>query len=418
MDAANKLILTESETLNLLSAFYKEALMFLNIPEEKHALIKNQSDATPQCINPLHIEFSTTTIYVQIQFFRFMVASNPTFGNDAPTMYRMYGYMLAYVWSEYVDNGRRLHFPMNHEAIAFANALLIVKGIPIHNRKPLPMELLRYLGFDPNDLKPSIQMLRNKFGINCIIRNAKDRVNNKIVELVSYSPNEFKKRGDKFIELYNENRTRELPSIKDGELGSISNPFANVDEAADYILKLDKERLSSDRYRTEIANEQYYYDFETNSFRISWASPHVSYYPIDNAQYPYFVVNQLSQVRIAQPPRFSIKPSLRNNKFLYRGQAEFYSPCKPSLFRDRNKQYFVDDLIQLDEMEVLLQDHPLVKLFEQGFMLMHEYIQFKINYSGLSQHYYNKTHMFYKNAKESRHTPGFFLYFLIFLFSS
>jgi hypothetical protein len=44
-------------------------------------------------------------------------------------------------------------------------------------------------------------------------------------------------------------------------------------------------------------------------------------------------------------------------------------------------------------MEVLLKEHPLVKLFEQGFMLMNEFIQFKINYVGLSQHYYNNTHL-------------------------
>ena len=44
-------------------------------------------------------------------------------------------------------------------------------------------------------------------------------------------------------------------------------------------------------------------------------------------------------------------------------------------------------------MEVLLREHPLVKLFEQGFMLMNEFIQFKINYVGLSQHYYNNTHL-------------------------
>ena len=84
---------------------------------------------------------------------------------------------------------------------------------------------------------------------------------------------------------------------------------------------------------------------------------------------------------------------LWNNKFLYRGQAKFYSPCKPSIFRDLKKDYFIDDMIQINEMEVLLRDHPLVKLFEQGFMLMNEFIQFKINYMGLSRHYYNYTHL-------------------------
>lgn len=33
----------------------------------------------------------------------------------------------------------------------------------------------------------------------------------------------------------------------------------------------------------------------------------------------------------------------------------------------------------------------MVKLFEQGIDLVHEHIQIKVNYAGLSQHYYNKT---------------------------
>lgn len=393
MMLGNKLMFTEKETLDLLRAFFKEALKFLKVSEEKYPVIKNGVCSTPQGLRPIYIDFSASTIYFHAHFFRRMVAYNPTAGNDSPTVYRMNGYLLAYVWSEYIATGKRLDYPQNHDAMVFANALSILKGVPIHSGEHLPKESIRYIGFDPYDLKPALQMLRDKFGIDCIIRNAKDRVNNQMLELVSYSPSEYKRRGARYVELFEENRNRTLHSINDGDLGSISNPFANVDAAADYILKLDRDRLLSDSYRTEISNEQYFYDFETNSFRISWASPNVAYYSIENARHPYFVANQLSQLRVNIPPRFSIKPSLNNNKFLYRGQAVFYSPCKPSLFRDAKKHYFVDDIIQIDEMEVLLQDHPLVKLFEQGFMLMHEFIQFKINYSGLSQHYYNRTNL-------------------------
>ena len=97
------------------------------------------------------------------------------------------------------------------------------------------------------------------------------------------------------------------------------------------------------------------------------------------------MVNQLSTHN-----KFVLKPSLANHKFLYRGQSRFFSPCKPSLFRE-NKDYFVDDIIQIKEFQCLLKTHPLVQLFERGFELLHDTFYFKINYDGLSQHYYNNT---------------------------
>lgn len=93
-------------------------------------------------------------------------------------------------------------------------------------------------------------------------------------------------------------------------------------------------------------------------------------------------------------PRFSIKPSLAHNKFLFRGQSEFYNPCVPNMFRNKNKvveHQYVDDVIQMNELEVLLRHHPLVQLFERGFYLAHEFFRFKVDYEGLSQHYYNHT---------------------------
>ena len=308
MSADNKLILTEEETVELLCAFYKEALKFLNVSDEKAAEIKKEFFVPTSA--PVYIDYQSRTIHVQIQFFRTMIALNPMAGNDNPSIYRMYGYMLAYIWSEYISAGKKLDFPTNRDAAAFANALFIIKGLPIHHRQPASKEYIKFIGYDPYDLEPVLQMLRNKFGIDCQIRQAKDRTNNKIIELVSFTPEEYKKREDSLIELYEENRHRVFPSLNEGDLGSSTNPFANVDEAAEFILKLDKERLISDRYRNMISNEQFFYDYETNCFRISWASPNVAYYQIESAQYPYFIANQLSSVRVAEPPRFSLKPSL------------------------------------------------------------------------------------------------------------
>ena len=108
MKVDNKLIFTEEETFELLVAFYKEALKFLNVSEEKAAVIEKESIVPTS--PPVYIDFHTQTIYVQIQFFRTIVALNPMASNDSPTMYRMYGYMLAYIWSEYISTGKKLDF--------------------------------------------------------------------------------------------------------------------------------------------------------------------------------------------------------------------------------------------------------------------------------------------------------------------
>lgn len=384
----DKFILTEQETLQLLTAFYKEGLDFIGVPAADYAEVINDFSWSPES-SPISIDFPESRIYISIPFFRMMLALDSNYSNDGPTVYRVLGYQLAYAWYTYLFSGKRLHLPYDKECMVFAKSLCIIKGLPIPNTT----EFSKVSGDGPYDLTPELHMLRNKFGIDCIVRSGKELFTHKVMDVVSFSTHELKRRGEQFIELYNENLSQRLPVIREGELGSSTNPFPNVEEAAAYILKLNRERLLSDRYRQMIADEKFYYDFQSGSFRISWASPNVAYYHIDGASYPYFVANQLSQTNNVTPPRFSLKPALRNNKFLYRGQAEFFSPCRPSLFRDMKKHYYVDDIIQINEMEVLLKEHPLVKLFEQGFYLMNEFVRFKINYAGLSQHYYNRTNL-------------------------
>ena len=392
-DNYKKLILTEEETYQLLVAFYREALDFLKLPRERHAEILNGCNPMSNGRQPISVDFSDSRIYVVIPFFRMLVEEDPNYRNDGPTIYRTYGYQLAYVWHTYLTTGKKLNIPLDKSCVFFAQSLSIIKGLPIHNRPKLSSDMIKIIGYDPNDISLILKMLRENFKMDCVVKRAWDYVNQNYIEFISFSQNESQYRQEQFQNLYNENIARPLPSLMNGELGSETNPFENVDEAAAYILKLEGERLASDRYRQHVDDEQYYYDYQTGSFRISWASPNVSFYNIENANRHYFVANQLSQTRIAIPPRFSLKPTLRDNKFLFRGQAEFYSPCKPSLFRNSEKRYYVDDIIQINELEVLLRDHPLVKLFEQGFFLMNEFIRFKINFIGLSQHYYNKTHL-------------------------
>ena len=393
MTPQDKFILTEEETFLLLNAFYKEALAFLNVPVERHAELVHECRVGVHACNPIFVDYQRSLIQIEIQFFRAMVAQSPHISNDAPTQYRFHGYKLAHVWHRYVSAGIAVDYIMDVGSTIFAQALNVLKGLPLLQCQPVSPVIKKIMGFDPNDRTPILEMLRSQFGMNCRIRSAYDIDGGRLMEVISYTRKEAETRAANMMKLIYESKGRPLASIVEGNLGSESNPFANVDEAADYILKIEKERLLSDPYRQNIDHEQFYYDFEHDYFRMSWASPNVCYYEYDNAESPYFVVNQLSRRGSSQVPRFSLKPALRHNKFLYRGQAEFYPSCRPSMFRNVDKHYYIDDIIQINEMEVLLQEYPLVKLFEQGFYLMHEFFRFKINYLGLSQHYYNRTNL-------------------------
>lgn len=395
----SKFLFTEEETFLLFKEFLYEALRFLNVDEERYPEISNTLPlGCDDKSRPIYIDYDNNLILISIPFFRSVAAWNPSNNNDGPTMYRATAYKAAYIWRTYLSLGDKRDYSTDVESTVFAQVLNIIKGIPLlplipDNRTTLVAKSI--VGIDPNDRQPILKMLREEFGMLCQVKTKYDIAERRQKDFIVYTQEENERRSREFRNLYNESLARPTPpKIVEGELGSETNPFENVDVAAEYILKLEQEHLKADRYRQSIDNEQYYYDYERGYFRISWASPNVGYYDLGDVSYPCFVANQLSLQpgsKNLQMPRFTIKPSLRNKKFLFRGQAEFFNPCKPSMFRDKAKTYFVDDVIQINELEILLQQHPLVKLFEQGFMLMNEFIRFKIHYGGLSQHYYNNT---------------------------
>ena len=393
----HKFLMTEEETFQLFQEFCYEALVFLNVDKGAYPeIINGTSHYYAERLKLVDVDYQNSRIYIAVTFYRVMLEHTPQCQNDAPTVYRTMAYKVAYLWHLYVLTGERRIFESDIESFIFAESLKIIKGVPLAPVIPDEQRQIfkETIGFDPNDRRPMLKLLEEKFGMPCQVRRRYDVANGKYREFVSLVPQEQERRSQELLKLYKQSNERSLPYIEEGELGSYTNPFANVDDAAEYILELEKRYLATDPYRQFVDNEQYFYDYGRSYFRISWASPYVGYYDLGDTEYPCFVANQLSQQpngKKTQMPRFSLKPSLRKNKFLYRGQAEFYSPCKPSLFREKGKTYFVDDMIQMNELEILLEQHPLVKLFNQGFMLMHEHIRFKINYEGLSQHYYNKT---------------------------
>jgi len=390
-------ILTDSEIMEMLVAFYAEALRFLDVPSEQWADVKTGAvfDGTDGKLSIISINYAKRKIIVCLPALKMMLLTSPNATGDSPSVYRSCGYKLARLWQQYLKTGQQRIFNQDEDSYVFAEALGIIKGLPLIDA-PVDGNLVKTIGFNPFDREAAISMLRDEFGIDCCVKHGYDLSNKTERSFVALTDQECLRRGSELMALREECNKRPLPKRNEGELGSKSNPFANVDEAADYILTIEKERLDTDVYRQAIKKEQYYYDFEHGFFRIPWASANVGYYPIEGSAYPCFIVNQLSQ-RVShfnEMPRFSIKPSLANNKFLFRGQSEFFDPCVPNMFRDKTKvaaHQFVDDVIQINELEVLLRQHPLVKLFEQGFYLLHEFFRFKVDYMGLSQHYYNRT---------------------------
>lgn len=399
-------ILTDSEIIEMLGAFYSEALHFLGVPQDQWAKISvgMAFDGTDGKASIISTNYAKRKILVCLPVLKMIIQSNPKATGDTPSVYRSYGYKLARFWQQYLKTGECRVFVQDKDSDDFAIALGIVKGLPQIDT-PIDESMVKAIGHNPVDREAAIKMLRDEFGIDCCVKHGFDIANKETRTFVTLTDDARQRRGSELFKLIEDSNNRSLPKINEGEKGSKSNPFANVDEAADYVLAIEKERLESDVYRQAIKDEQYYFDDRHGCFRISWASANVGYYPLEGVDYPCFVVNQLSQRpgHGTEMPRFSIKPSLAKNKFLYRGQSQFYENCVPNLFRDEEKvkecqleekaNQFVDDVIQVNELEVLLRQHPLVKLFEQGFYLLHEFFRFRVDYEGLSQHYYNRTPM-------------------------
>jgi hypothetical protein len=234
---------------------------------------------------------------------------------------RTNAYASAWLWSRYVGEGLTNQWSVSDEIFSFA--LCELKGI---HCTPPPF------------INATIALLKDKFGINCRCRDAimQDKSKRQLITLTSDAHQQLI---SKKIDLIDQSCQTKLPILQSNELGTKENPFANVDEAADFILNLEKRTLANDAYRQDILREQYFYDINQQCFRIPWASANVSYYRGTNVIENGFVVNQF----------------------------------------------------QNQELIVLLNSHPLVKLLGNGIELFHDYFRFEMNYYGLSQHYYNKT---------------------------
>ena len=168
--------------------------------------------------------------------------------------------------------------------------------------------------------------------------------------------------------------------------------FENIYEARDYILSLEAKVLAKDinRKSTPICINPPQYNVPFDKYIKN------AIIPMDSLDYSYsayfnyadddkFIMTRLNS------GRYSLNPNLRNRKFLFRGESEFHPICKPNLYRNPKKQYFLDSFIYGDEMIRLILSHPLVQLLDLGIKLNNKLCRFEMNYYGLLQHYYNKT---------------------------
>ena len=167
--------------------------------------------------------------------------------------------------------------------------------------------------------------------------------------------------------------------------------FEDIFQARDYILKIEQEKLKSDTFHQKPP-----LIFPISDFNLFSEKLDISPIPMDSLENPnaaYFNCAEESKFIMTRlmSGRYSLKPNLRKRKFLFRGETEFHNPCKPNLFRDTKKSYFLDSMIYGDEMFCLILSHPLVQLLDMGGMLNGEHIRFEMNLYDLIQHYYNKT---------------------------
>lgn len=167
--------------------------------------------------------------------------------------------------------------------------------------------------------------------------------------------------------------------------GTEDNPFNNLLEACEFIKKEEQLAYAADTFISDtLANRKFNYLVSDNIYNIPLADAFVIMIN-NNIPKEGFVVNHLLS------GKFSFKPNLFGRKFLFRGQSEYFEKCTPNLFRNQNKDYYLDNLIWYQEMELMVRSHPLVALLNKGVDLMHDMFRFEMNYGGLSQHYYNKT---------------------------
>lgn len=259
------------------------------------------------------------------------------------------------------------------DAWAFAYALCFLNGLNLTIPHLFAEELESKM----------LHILNEEFEENCILHAMPDL---QLQGENRYRIKKTKEAQKAELKLYNDTKPSIVAhDVSGDEKGTETSPFDNVLEACQYVQDEERKALERDVYMCKtLAHRRFNYDPDINIYNIKWADGKCAYC---NPDIPAegFIVNRLAS------GKFSLKPNLYGRKFLYRGQSKYYEECSPNLFRNQEQNYYLEELIQYDELRAVLASHPLVQLFEKGFDLWHDLFRFEINYGGLAQHYYNKT---------------------------
>lgn len=309
---------------------------------------------------------------------------NQEIANETPSRVRCLVYSgVRKIYKQATCNTKfnQLDSELMDDAMTFNSVLFTLKGLSL----PLP----RIPGMTEFLLKSTKQMLKSEFDIEAQYYLMPKEY---VMDDNTWKFRLTDKDEMKYADRYNPKKTKSTIRIIDSsEKGTKDNPFDNINEAFDYIQKLEKDAYNNDPLLKDIASQQYFYNLNLHQYTVPYASPYVSFYNNPDIPSDGFIVNQ-NQVHPDVKFHFTLKPNLYGRKFLYRGQSKDYpKPCTPNLFRDDAKSYYLDDIIWSQEMELLLMSHPLVKLLEQGIEIMHDHFSILMNLQGLAQHYYHKT---------------------------
>ena len=164
--------------------------------------------------------------------------------------------------------------------------------------------------------------------------------------------------------------------------------YPNIKAAFDSILhKEELELRKSNRYTSPLMC------YDKGPFGIPVLIP------VNDVNYSYTAFyndaesNQYVLSRL-KSQRFSLKPNLKDRKYLFRGQSTYYPHCLPSIYRtgkEEKHNFLIEECALGQELMMLMLSHPLVQLLDIGFPMGKFRFQPEMNLFVLAQHYYNKT---------------------------
>ena len=214
MTSNTQAILTDAEIMEMLKAFYSEALRFLGVPHDQWAeiCVGMAFDGVEGKVSIISINYAKCKILVNLPALKMIIQSNPKTTGDTPSVYRSYGYKLARLWQQYVKTGECSIFEQDKDSDDFAIALGIVKGLPQIDL-PVNKSVVEAIGHNPLDREAAIRMLHDEFGIDCCVKQGFDISNKETRKFVTLTDGERQRRGTELLKLIEDSNNLSLPKI-------------------------------------------------------------------------------------------------------------------------------------------------------------------------------------------------------------